>query len=118
MQIKFSKLNAVKASKRARFSLKEIKYIETHLQLNPRDRAILETQKQMRIAQPVKCLVAALIAIPFGAASGRRNVTIGVAASIFICLGYFVLQQLDPTWRADNSFRPLLARGCPMRFLA
>lgn len=32
-----------------------------------------------------------LIAIPFGAAFGRRNVFVGVASSIGICLAYYFL---------------------------
>jgi lipopolysaccharide export system permease protein len=35
-----------------------------------------------------------LIAIPFGAPSGRRNVFVGVAGSIFLCFAYFVLMQI------------------------
>jgi lipopolysaccharide export system permease protein len=93
LQIRFSKLNAVKASKRPQLSLNEISYLQTHLELNARDAAMLETQRQGRLAQPWTCLVVALIAIPFGAASGRRNVFIGVALSIFICFGYFILQR-------------------------
>jgi lipopolysaccharide export system permease protein len=93
LQIRFSKLNAVKASKRPQLSLDEIAYLKTHLELNARDAAILETQRQGRLAQPWMCLVVALIAIPFGAASGRRNVFIGVALSIFICFAYVILQR-------------------------
>src|SRR5258706_2610434 len=89
--IKFSRLNAIRASKRGELSLTEIDYIEKHLELNPRDRAMLNTRRQVRLAEPWTCLIAALIAIPFGAASGRRNVFIWVAASIFICLAYFML---------------------------
>ena len=39
--------------------------------------------------------VVVVIALPFGAAGGRRNVFVGVASSIVICFIYFVLQQLD-----------------------
>jgi lipopolysaccharide export LptBFGC system permease protein LptF len=35
-----------------------------------------------------------LIAIPFGATSGRRNVFVGVAGSLVICFIYFVVQQV------------------------
>jgi lipopolysaccharide export system permease protein len=94
VQIKFSRLNAAIASKRPQLSLEEIKYLETHLELNPRDAAILNTQLHARLAQPWTCLVVALIAIPFGAVSGRRNVFIGVAASIFLCFGFYIVQRL------------------------
>jgi lipopolysaccharide export system permease protein len=113
VQIKFSKLNAVKASRRAQLSLSEINYIKTHLELNPRDRAILETQRQARLAQPCICLVVALIAIPFGAASGRRNVFIGVAMSIFICFAYFILQRLGLALGSGQFIPPALGAWLP-----
>jgi lipopolysaccharide export system permease protein len=111
VQIKFSKLNAIK--KRAQLSLAEIHYIKTHLELNPRDRATLDTQQQLRIAQPWTCLVVALIAIPFGAASGRRNVFIGVAASIFICFAYFVLQRVGFALGSGQFVPPAVGAWLP-----
>ena len=113
VQVKFSKLNAVKASKRAQLSLGEIDYIEKHLELNPRDRAMLETQRHARIAQPWTCLIVALIAIPFGAASGRRNVFIGVAASIFICFAYFILQRIGLALGSGQFVPPALGAWLP-----
>ena len=35
-----------------------------------------------------------LIALPFAAASGRRNVFVGVASSILIGFSYFLLMQI------------------------
>ena len=35
-----------------------------------------------------------LIALPFGAAAGRRNVFVGVASSIFIAFGFLVLTRV------------------------
>lgn len=54
----------------------------------------LYTKLHGRLAAPWTCLVVVLIAIPFGAASGRRNVFFGVAGSVFICFAYFVMLQL------------------------
>ena len=48
-----------------------------------------------RLAAPWTCLVVVLIAIPFGAGSGRRNLFFGVAGSIFIVGGYLVAQQVS-----------------------
>jgi lipopolysaccharide export system permease protein len=56
-------------------------------------RTWLYTQYQGRLAAPWACLVVVLIALPFGAASGRRNVAVGVASAIFLCFGFYVLQQ-------------------------
>lgn len=113
VQIKFSRLNAVNASKRAHLSLSEIDFIQEHLELNPRDRAMLETQRQARLAQPWTCLIVALIAIPFGAASGRRNVFIGVALSIFICFAYMILQPLGLALGNGQFIPPALGAWFP-----
>ena len=53
------------------------------------------TQLQGRIAAPFTCLAVVLIALPFGARSGRHNVFVGVAGSIFICFAYFILQRVS-----------------------
>jgi len=53
----------------------------------------VQTQLHQHLAAPWTCLVVVLIAIPFGAASGRRNLFFGVAGSIFICFLYFIIQQ-------------------------
>jgi lipopolysaccharide export system permease protein len=116
--IKFSRMNAVSASKRAHLSLTEIDYIEKHLELNPRDRAIVETQRQARMAQPWTCLIVALIAIPFGAASGRRNVFIGVAISIFICFAYMILQPLGLALANGQFVPPALGAWFPNALFA
>lgn len=113
LQIRFSKLNAVRASKRPQLSLNEIAYLKSHLELNPRDAAILETQRQGRLAQPWTCLVVALIAIPFGAASGRRNVFIGVALSIFLCFGYFILQRFGLALGSGGFINPAIGAWLP-----
>jgi lipopolysaccharide export system permease protein len=69
-----------------------------YLRLHPRPptseaRFWLYTKLHGRLAAPWTCLIVVLIAIPFGAGSGRRNVFFGVAGSILICFTYFVLQQ-------------------------
>lgn len=112
LQIKFSQLNAYAASKKSHLSLSEIAYLREHLQLNSRDRALLETQYHSRLAQPWTCLIVVLIALPFGALSGRKNVFVGVASSIFICFGYFIMSRFGlalgtggfiPSWIAAWS---------------
>jgi lipopolysaccharide export system permease protein len=93
--IKINSLKLDQAAKRPQLSITEIRnYERLHPRVERDRRAILESQKQGRYAEPVKCLMVVLIAIPFGARSGRRNVFVGVAASIFICFGYFILQKI------------------------
>ena len=68
----------------------------TYLWLRPEARSgWLWTQLHERLAAPWTCLVVVLIAIPFGAASGRRNLFFGVAGSIFIFFAYYFLQQFS-----------------------
>ncbi len=55
----------------------------------------LQTQLQEHLAAPFTCLVVVLIAIPFGAVSGRRNLFFGVAGSVFICFAYLVVQKIS-----------------------
>ena len=70
-------------------------YLHFHPNLTPADRWWLYTKMHGRLAAPWTCLVVVLIALPFGAASGRRNVFVGVASSIFIAFAFFVLSQLS-----------------------
>jgi lipopolysaccharide export system permease protein len=70
-------------------------YLRLHPNLSPADSRWLFTKFYGRLAAPWTCLVVVLIAIPFGAASGRRNLFVGVAGSIFICFSYFVIQSIS-----------------------
>jgi lipopolysaccharide export system permease protein len=78
-----------------------------------------------RLAAPWTCLVVVLIAIPFGAATGRRNVFVGVGSTLLICFTYFVLQQFGlalgtgghlPAWLA--AWFPNITFGTIGLFLA
>jgi lipopolysaccharide export system permease protein len=72
--------------------------ILSHLRFAPGgtrgDSGWLLTELHTRLAAPWTCLVVVLIAIPFGAASGRRNLFAGVAGGIFICFAFFVVQKI------------------------
>jgi lipopolysaccharide export LptBFGC system permease protein LptF len=76
--------------------------VVNYLRLNPHPerkmRNWLYTKLHGRFAGPFACLVVVLVAIPFSAGSGRRNIFVGVAASIFIFFIYFVLQQVGLTF--------------------
>jgi lipopolysaccharide export system permease protein len=100
-----------RATRATELSIAEIlAYLRLHPDdLTPRDRWWLETQLQERIAAPWTCLVVVLIAIPFGAVTGRRNVFAGVASGIVICFAYFILLRVSlalgtggwvPAWMA------------------
>jgi lipopolysaccharide export system permease protein len=119
LQLKFQRMSAIDAAKRAQLSLAEISYLRRHLELNPRDRAMLETQFHTRIAQNWTCLVVALIALPFAASTNsRRNVLVGVASSIFIVFIYFVLLRIGLALGTGNYIPPWLAAWLPNAFFA
>ncbi len=113
-EIKFSELSSARAVKRPRLSLKEIlAYERLHPQLAPRDRFKLETQFHGRLAEPWTCMVVVFIAIPFGAPSGRRNVFVGVASSIFIGFAYFILNRLGLALGTGGYLLPWVAAWLP-----
>jgi lipopolysaccharide export LptBFGC system permease protein LptF len=109
-EIKISSYQGLKRNRSSDIPLTDIfAYLRLHPNLPPADSGWLFTKFHGRIAAPWTCLVVVLIAIPFGAATGRRNLFFGVAGSIFICFGYFVIQQIGmacgqggylPAWQA------------------
>jgi lipopolysaccharide export system permease protein len=93
-------------------------YLQWHPNLSQAEKGKLLTDLQERIAMPVTCLVVAFIAIPFGAASGRRNLFVGVAGSIFICLTYFVLQRVSLAFGSSGTWPAWLAAWLPNLFFS
>lgn len=91
-------------------------YLQWHPNVSREDRGRLLTDLQDRIATPATCIVVALIAIPFGAAPGRRNIFVGVAGSIFICLIYFVLQRVSLAFGSSGQWPAWLAAWLPNLF--
>ena len=124
-EIRVRSITTIRAGKRAQLSLREISdYQLLHNDLDATRTAFIQTQWHGRLAEPWTCLVVVLIALPFGAASGRRNVFVGVASSIFICFAYFILLRLClnlgiggklPAWLA--GWLPDLAFGSAGLFM-
>ena len=113
-EIKLANSMALPGTKKADLSLAEIfNYLRLHPRLSRFDHDWLYTKLHGRMAAPWTCLVVVLIAIPFGAASGRRNVFVGVASSILICFIYFVLQQISLALGTSGKLPPWLAGWCP-----
>jgi lipopolysaccharide export system permease protein len=75
-----------------------VNYLRLHPRLDRKTKDWLYTKLHGRFAGPFACLVVVFVAIPFAAGSGRRNVFVGVAASIFIFFAYFLLQQIGLTF--------------------
>ncbi|MCX6923434.1 MAG: LptF/LptG family permease, partial [Verrucomicrobia bacterium] len=113
-EIKIRDSMSLRAAKRADVPIKDIlNYVRLHPQLSRSDRCWLDTKLAGRLAAPWTCLVVVLIAIPFGAVGGRRNVFVGVASSIVICFIYFVLQQLGLALGTSGRLSPWLAAWIP-----
>lgn len=113
-ELRFARLEGARAAKRARLSLREIReYQMLHPTLPEPARRKLATQFYARLAEPWVCLVVVLLAIPFGALGGRRNVLAGVAASIFIVFGFFFLQWLALALGMGGHLPPWLAAWLP-----
>jgi lipopolysaccharide export system permease protein len=88
-------------------------YLKFHPALSRADSSKLRTEFYSRLAAPWTCLVVVLIAIPFGASSGRRNPFFGVAGSIFICFSYFVIEQVSLPMGASGYLPAWLAAWLP-----
>jgi lipopolysaccharide export system permease protein len=94
LEARYSDANGLLSSRSADVPLSDLwPYIRQHS--DSKDIGRLLTKFHGRIAAPWTCLIVVLMAIPFGAASGRRNLFFGVAGSIFICFSFFVLQQVS-----------------------
>jgi lipopolysaccharide export system permease protein len=92
-----------------------IKEILDYLRLvpNPEMWSWLVTKLQGRFAGPCTCLVVVLIAVPFAGGSGRRNVFVGVAASITIFFLYYILQQVGFALGEAGRLPPWVAAWLP-----
>lgn len=111
-EIKISSGNTLIKAKRADIPIVAIvNYLRLHPQ--PAQAAALYTKLHGRLAAPWTCLVVVLIAVPFGAASGRRNVFVSVASSILICFSFFVLQQFCLALGAGGHMPAWLAGWFP-----
>ncbi len=107
-------MNVKKAARRPRIPLKDIfNYLRLHPSLSGEQSAKIHTQLHARLAAPWTCMMVVLIALPFGAPSGRRNIFVGVASSIVICFSYFVVQQLSLSFGMGGKLPPIVAAWLP-----
>jgi lipopolysaccharide export system permease protein len=113
-EIKISSYQSLRNSRRADIPLRDILgYLRLHPNLPHANASWLLTKLHGRLAAPWTCLVVVLIAIPFGAASGRRNLFVGVAGSIFICFAYFIIQQVSLALGSAGHLPAWLAAWLP-----
>jgi len=113
-EIEFRRLDPLKAVRNPQLSLRQIlAYRRLHPRLSPETRAKLMTQFHARLAEPWRCLIVILLAIPLAAQSGRRNVFASVAFSIFLVFGYFVVAQFSLGLGTGGKIPPWLAAWFP-----
>jgi lipopolysaccharide export system permease protein len=113
-EIKISRLSDYRTAKDVQLSIAEIlDYLHLHPDLNERDRALLSTKLQERLAAPWTCIVVVLIALPFGALSSRRNTFAGVASSVFICFAFFILLRFGLALGTGGYIPPWVAAWLP-----
>jgi lipopolysaccharide export LptBFGC system permease protein LptF len=112
-EIKISRLDSIKTARKAHLSLGDITDFLALHSAAERHRDLLLTTYHSRLAAPWTCVVVVLISLPFGAASGRRNVFVGVASSVFICFAYYVVSELSLAFGGRASVPPWLAAWLP-----
>lgn len=113
-EIKIGRLSSIKTARRTYLNVAEIReYLRLHPQIDAQRQDLLLTMLHSRASAPFTCLVVVLIALPFGAASGRRNVFVGVASSVFICFAFFVLRELFVAMGGGGRLAPWLAAWAP-----
>lgn len=118
-EIKISELDSLRALRKVQLSAGSIiDYLKLHPTLDERRRDSLLTMLHSRIAAPWTCLVVVLIAVPFGALPGRRNVFVGVASSIFICFVFFVARDLTLALGSGGHVPAWVAAWAPNAFFA
>jgi lipopolysaccharide export system permease protein len=119
-EIKIARINSsdLRQIRKAQFSIKEILDYQARNPGKGDKSRVLDTKLHGRMAAPFTCIVVVLIALPFGALAGRRNVFVGVASSIVICFAYFVLVQVALALGAGGYVAPWLGAWGPNLFFA
>ncbi len=114
-EIKLSGLGEnLKSLRRTQLSSAEIlDYLKLHPKLERKQSYSLRTLLHSRFAAPWICLVVVLIAVPFGAIPGRRNVFVGVASSIFICFVFLITKELTLALGSRGFVPPWVAAWAP-----
>jgi lipopolysaccharide export system permease protein len=90
-----------------------LNYLHHHAHMTKKDKGWLLTQLHGRFATPATCIVVVMIAVPFGATTGRRNLFTGVASSIFICLFFIILEKISLAFGSAGSIPAWLAAWLP-----
>lgn len=116
-EIKISGVDSLRSLRKTQVSALEIlDYLRLHPSLDRQKKNMLRTMFHSRLAVPWICFVVVLIAVPFGALPGRRNVFVGVASSVAICFVFFVMKDLAVAMGSGGYLKPWLAAWLPNLF--
>ncbi len=119
LDLKFSDAQGTLSSRTPDIPLADLwPYLRQNPDLSKQESAKLYTKFYARFAAPWTCFIVVLMAIPFGAQSGRRNPFYGVAGSIFICFSFFVLQQVSLAFGMGGHLPGWVAAWLPNIFFA
>lgn len=66
-------------------------YLKTHAHRAPSALARIRADMHSRLSMPWTCFIVTLLGIPFGSQTGRKGALLGVALSIGLFFGYYVL---------------------------
>ena len=66
-------------------------YLKTHAHRAPSALARIEADMHSRLAMPWTCFIVTLLGIPFGSQTGRKGAMLGIALSLGLFFGYYVL---------------------------
>tara|TARA_Y100001934_G_C12331989_1_gene765599 strand:+ start:958 stop:2106 length:1149 start_codon:yes stop_codon:yes gene_type:complete len=105
-----------KVGKHLIFTVAELRgFRDAQSGIGPNDPLYAQVQTQLhgRLAQPWMCVVVVLIALPFGAFLGRRSAFVGVAASVVLCLAYFILFRIGLALGTGGKLVPIAAAWLP-----
>ena len=112
--LKYADTRTLHASGYADIPLAELwNLLQNKPDLSQADANTVQTKFYGRLATPWTCLVVVLVAIPFGAPSGRRNLFFGVAGSIFIGFAYFILERVSLAFGMNGELPGWLAAWLP-----
>jgi lipopolysaccharide export system permease protein len=118
-EIKISNYENRRDFRKADIPLADIRtYLRLHPDLPGDKSAWLFTKFYGRLAAPWTCLVVVLIAIPFGATPGRRNLFFGVAGIIALTFTFFVLQAVSLAFGSAGELPAWLAAWLPNMIFA
>ncbi|HTB84709.1 MAG TPA: LptF/LptG family permease [Candidatus Sulfotelmatobacter sp.] len=114
LEAKFSDAEGLLSSRSADIPLSDLwPYLKMNPDLSGKDAGRILTKFHGRIAAPWMCFIVVLMAIPFGAQSGRRNLFFGVAGSIFIVFTYYILQQVSLAFGMSGHLPGWIAAWLP-----